>query len=369
MTMKRAWLLAVLTTVAGCGEFDAQHGTLMLEVQAPGVVGLSHVSVELEIAGTVRVVDLAAPFPVLDEVPVDAEGQLVAHAIGYNADGQAAAWGAVAGQAVRGEVLELTLVLGSLAPAEQQHAALAKTRLTVTRAGSGSGVVVSSPAGINCGSTCRATYGWGSLVTLTASPLTGSSFAGWSGACAGSSPTCTVWMSASRTVTATFAVAVHNLTVTRAGAGTGNVTSSPAGINCGVDCSEGYLYGTTVTLTASPQVGSQFAGWSGACAGSAPTCTVTMTAARTVSATFAPLAYTLVVTRGGAGSGLVVSSPAGINCGADCTESYLYGTTVTLTASPAAGSSFAGWTGACTGSASACVVTMTAARSVTAAFN
>ena len=75
------------------------------------------------------------------------------------------------------------------------------------------------------------------------------------------------------------------------------------------------------------------------------------------------------MTRAGAGTGNVTSSPAGINCGVDCSEGYLYGTTVTLTASPAAGSSFAGWTGACTGSASACVVTMTAARSVTAAFN
>ena len=177
MTMKRAWLMAVLTTVAGCGEFDAQHSTLMLEVQAPGVVGLAHVSVELEIAGGVRVVDLAAPFPALQEVPVDAEGQLVAHAIGYNADGQAAAWGAVAGQAVRGEALELTLVLGSRAPAQEEHAALARTRLTVTRAGSGSGVVTSSLAGINCGSTCSATYGWASTVTLTALPLTGSQFA------------------------------------------------------------------------------------------------------------------------------------------------------------------------------------------------
>ena len=67
--------------------------------------------------------------------------------------------------------------------------------------------------------------------------------------------------------------------------------------------------------------------------------------------------------------GIVVSSPVGIDCGADCTESYSYGTTVTLAASPAPGSSFAGWSGACVGSSSTCVLTMPAARAVTANFN
>lgn len=52
MMMKRAWLLAVLTTVAGCGEFDSQHSTLMLEVQSPEVAGLSRVSVEPAAAST-----------------------------------------------------------------------------------------------------------------------------------------------------------------------------------------------------------------------------------------------------------------------------------------------------------------------------
>ncbi len=71
--------------------------------------------------------------------------------------------------------------------------------------------------------------------------------------------------------------------------------------------------------------------------------------------------------RAGAGSGSVTSSPAGIDCGSDCTERYSFGTTVTLTASAAAGSAFAGWSGDCTGSG-ACVVKMDADRSVTATF-
>lgn len=77
----------------------------------------------------------------------------------------------------------------------------------------------------------------------------------------------------------------QTLTVTRAGAGTGTVTSSPAGIDCGADCSEAFRLGTQVTLAATPAPGSTFDGFSGAgCSGA--TCTVTMSAARSVTASF-----------------------------------------------------------------------------------
>ncbi len=79
-------------------------------------------------------------------------------------------------------------------------------------------------------------------------------------------------------------------------------------------------------------------------------------------------AYQLSVSKAGTGSGTVTSSPAGINCGADCSENYTDGTSVTLSQSAAAGSTFAGWSGACSGTGS-CVVSMTQARSVTATFN
>ena len=78
--------------------------------------------------------------------------------------------------------------------------------------------------------------------------------------------------------------------------------------------------------------------------------------------------YALTVSKSGSGGGTVTSSPAGITCGSDCSEAYASGTSVTLTAAAASGSTFAGWSGACTGSG-ACTVTMSAARSVTAAFN
>ena len=79
--------------------------------------------------------------------------------------------------------------------------------------------------------------------------------------------------------------ATTTATLTVAKSGNGTVTSSLAGINCGGDCSESYASGAAVTLTATAAAGSTFTGWSGACTGTA-TCTVTMNAAKSVTATF-----------------------------------------------------------------------------------
>jgi len=76
----------------------------------------------------------------------------------------------------------------------------------------------------------------------------------------------------------------HTLTVTKAGTGTGSVTSAPGGISCGLDCSENYNYNTQVTLAATPATGSTFGGWSGDADCSDGV--VTMTAGRTCTATF-----------------------------------------------------------------------------------
>ncbi len=244
--------------------------------------------------------------------------------------------------------------------------------LTVAKNGTGSGTVTSSPAGINCGSDCSEVYSENTVVNLTASAAAGSTFAGWSGDCSGTG-TCTVTMGGTKNVTATFdqvPTTQFQLTVTKNGAGTGTVTSNPAGINCGSDCSELYDENTSVTLTATPGAGSTFAGWSGGCSGTG-SCTVTMNAAKQVTATFnttTTTQYTLAVTKAGSGGGTVTSSPAGIDCGNDCSEAYAENTSVTLSASAAAGSTFAGWSGDCSGTGS-CTVTMNRARSVTATFN
>jgi len=162
----------------------------------------------------------------------------------------------------------------------------------------------------------------------------------------------------------------YTLTVGKTGSGGGLVSSNPAGISCGFDCSEVYDSGTSVTLNAAADPGSTFAGWSGSGCTGTGSCVVSMTAARSVTATFnaAPVNYPLSVNKAGSGVGTVTSNPAGINCGGDCSENYLSGTSVTLSAAADPGSTFAGWSGeGCTGTGS-CVVSMTAARSVTATF-
>ena len=234
--------------------------------------------------------------------------------------------------------------------------------LTVT-SGSG-GMVTSIPAGINCGTDCSETYASGTSVTLTATPATGHVFSGWSGTCTDTGGTCNLSMNAAKSVTAAFnAIPNYNLMVTSGSGGT--VTSIPAGINCGTDCSETYASGTSVTLTATPATGYTFSSWSGACT-STGSCNVTMDATKSVTATYkASKNYTLTVKRNGTGT--VTSTPAGITCGSDCTEPYASGTTVTLKATPETGYRFTGWSGACTGTSS-CNVTMSVAKSVTATF-
>ncbi|HEY7477535.1 MAG TPA: triple tyrosine motif-containing protein, partial [Actinomycetota bacterium] len=241
--------------------------------------------------------------------------------------------------------------------------------LSVAKGGTGQGVVTSTPAGIDCGSDCTETYASGTVVTLTATASAGSVFTSWSGgACGGTAP-CVLTLTADTTATATFTPLV-TLTVTKGGAGSGTVTTTPAGIDCGSDCEEAYARGTVVTLTATAVPGSVFTGWSGGGCSGTGTCVAFLFSNATVTATFAPVTpvATLTVAKAGAGSGTVTSAPAGLDCGLDCSEAYVSGTAVTLTATPGAGSVFTGWSGGgCSGTA-LCAVTLTADVTVTATF-
>ncbi|MEA2469788.1 MAG: hypothetical protein QOE38_787 [Thermoleophilaceae bacterium] len=166
--------------------------------------------------------------------------------------------------------------------------------LSVAKSGTGSGTVTSDVGGIDCGATCAHTYDDATPVTLTATPASPSTFTGWTGAGCSGTGTCQVTMSQARSITAGFAApappppATFSLSVSKAGAGGGSVTSSPAGIDCGATCSASYDDQTSVTLTAAPDSGSQFDGWSGDCTGTGG-CTVTMSAARSVTATFSKI--------------------------------------------------------------------------------
>ena len=159
--------------------------------------------------------------------------------------------------------------------------------LTVTKSGTGAGTVTSAPPGINCGATCVAPFAPSTVVTLTPAANAGSVFVQWTGACSGSGA-CVVTMSAAMSVNAQFDLLPQPMTVTLAGTGTGMVTSVPAGIACPGTCNFTFPANQVVTLTATPNAGSAFTGWSGgvpACSGTG-TCVVTMNQAQNVTATF-----------------------------------------------------------------------------------
>jgi hypothetical protein len=166
--------------------------------------------------------------------------------------------------------------------------------------------------------------------------------------------------------TVTDAPQTFALTVSLTGSGT--VTSSPAGISCGTDCTESYASGTAVTLTAAPAADTIFTGWSGGGCSGTGTCTVSVTSAQTVSATFAAApsstTSTLTVTRSGPGS----VSGLGIACGSDCTETYTNGTVVTLTAIPGKNAVFTGWSGGGCSGTGTCVVALSQSTSIKATF-
>lgn len=237
--------------------------------------------------------------------------------------------------------------------------------LTVTVAGAGSGDVTSVPAGIACPGDCTESWVLTQVVQLSATPAPGSYFSGWSGACSGTGA-CSFTMATDRAVTANFGL-LRTLDAAIAGPGSGSVASVPAGISCPGDCTEEYADGTPVALAATPSPGSFFVGWSGDCTGGAG-CNVTLSANRSVTATFGllrTLAVTLASVEGGTGS--VASVPAGIACPGDCSEAYANGTPVALTATPAPGSIFLGWSGDCSG-AGTCQPTLDADRAVIASF-
>jgi hypothetical protein len=175
----------------------------------------------------------------------------------------------------------------------------------------GSGAVSSDDDQLECGWACAAMYDDGSEVTLTALPVAGSTFAGWSGGgCSGPAP-CTVTMNEARSVTAKFDLIppppavdpgppaspepapptrpttpdTPMLSVSMRGKG--SISSKSPGIDCpSASCRHVFAEAEIVTLSAAPRRGWRFVGWSGACKGSDATCRVTMSEARSVSALF-----------------------------------------------------------------------------------
>ena len=160
-------------------------------------------------------------------------------------------------------------------------------------------------------------------------------------------PTHTPTKTATPTATKSSAPTKYSLTVRIEGQG----TVSPNGGS--------YDAGARVTLSASPAAGWEFTGWSGDASGISSTVTLTITKNMTVKATFtkkAPVMYTLTVTTEGQGS---VTPGSG---------SYQAGSQVTLSASPAAGWEFTGWSGDASGISSTVTLTITKNMTVKATF-
>lgn len=292
-------------------------------------------------------------------------------------------------QLVRGRVLQtllglgaygvagLFLILGGCAAGDSGGGPTpptpqASVTLIVAKAGNGAGTLTSTPAGVNCGAVCTLTVSSGTVVTLNGSPAPNNTLTDWGGTCTAGSATCAVTVTANQTVTVTFntSTATPIVTATTAGTGGGSMTCStnggPAG-PCGT-----FSWGDQISITANPNGSSFFAGWSGGCSGSASPCTIPqLTADTVVTATFTilPTNPQLSVTKNGTGSGTVISNLMGINCGGICSSTFAGGAVVRLTATPIAGSTFAGWTGGGCSGTGTCDVTMNANAAVTATFN
>jgi trimeric autotransporter adhesin len=271
--------------------------------------------------------------------------------------------------------------------------------LNLSKTGSGYGTVKAS--GLTCETECTETAVLyqgpvtvpkpksGKLVVLKQAPAFGSAFGGWSGCDAvNGEGNCEVTMETAKAVTAEYtALPNETLTVNKSAysGGAGSVTSKPKGINCGKSCttaSAAMPEGSSIVLTEKPaSAETTFTGWEGGgCSGTAPTCTVSMTEAQTVTAKFAgpvkaiPGEEQLTLTKAGSGYGTVKAS--GLTCEVLCasTVSLFAGppkaAKVTLKAVSAPGSKVVVWSG-CESepSASECVVTMSESKGVTATFD
>lgn len=238
---------------------------------------------------------------------------------------------------------------------------------TLEVATTGQGRVTSTPAGIDCGSTCSADFLNNTLVVLNAAPEPGWRFVQWSGDCSGSDPSCSLSLSVDRAAEALFEPEPVLRRVSVARLGSGRVRSTPTGIDCGAVCSVEFLDGTAISLNAEAAPGFTFAGWVGDVCSGVGVCSFTLAAPVELDALFVSDTASIPLSVTVTGGGQVSSQPAGIECPADCGADFDEGSVVELFAAAAPGYVFTGWDNACSGSG-ACIVTMDAAREVEAVF-
>ncbi|MEJ5200980.1 MAG: DNRLRE domain-containing protein [Anaerolineales bacterium] len=200
-------------------------------------------------------------------------------------------------------------------------------------------------------------YHYGDVVQLTATPAAGWSFSGWSGDLSGSDNPKSITIQGNASVTATFsAIPCYTLTLSHTGNGSDPTASPVKSAACSTNGQ--YVAGEVITLSAVPDPGWQIASWTGTSAPSSNT--LTMPASNhTASVTYSQIPYTLTVNI--VGNGTVTKNPN--------QDSYHYGDVVQLTATPAAGWSFSGWSGDLSGSDNPKSITIQGNASVTATFS
>ena len=191
-------------------------------------------------------------------------------------------------------------------------------------------------------------YYEGQTLILTAIPAFGFEFDSWSGDLTGTENPVTITMDTDKNIVALFVeIPSYALTVT---AENGSVSMDPA--------VGSYLEGTEVTLSATPDPGYEFEGWSGDLSGIENPVTLTMDADKNITAVFSEIpTYTMSIT---AENGSVSMDPDA--------DAYMYGTEVTLTASPDAGYEFNEWSGDVSGTTNPVTITVNGDMNITANF-
>lgn len=262
-------------------------------------------------------------------------------------------------QATDGSLYGTTIFGGANSEGTVFRLAVFDFMLNVSTAGSGT--VTSGDGDINCGTACSFDYPNATVVTLTATAAQGWALSNWNGCDSVNGDVCTVTMNNARNVTATF-VPLYPLSVSSSG--NGIVTSSDGYINCGANCTHRYFPYVEVTLTASPGQGWALTRWSGCDAVHGDVCNVSLYQARNVTVTFT--ATSLLTVTGGSG-GTVISGDGRIHCGNACTGNYPTGTTLSLTAVPAAGFTV-NWSGCDSVHGNVCTIAINVSVSVAATF-
>ncbi|NLW84237.1 MAG: cadherin-like domain-containing protein [Phycisphaerae bacterium] len=204
--------------------------------------------------------------------------------------------------------------------------------------------------------TTATSFAHGTVVSLTAAPNTGYTFANWSGNATGTANPISITMDGNKAVTANFTQNTYTLGIT---ATNGSVTKRVNGV---ITTATSFAHGTVVSLTAAPNTGYTFANWSGSASGTANPVSITMDGNKAVTANFTQNTYTLAIT---ATNGSVTKRVNGVITTA---TSFAHGTIVSLTAAANTGYTFANWSGSATGTANPVSITMDANKAVTANF-